>query len=78
MTRSAPPAAAALLLTALAACSGSAPTGAPGGDAVPVRAGVVAARDVPVTVRGVTDVAPGSLEVGGTTIGAVARIGLDF
>ncbi len=51
MTRSAPPAAAALLLTALAACSGSAPTGAPGGDAVPVRAGVVAARDVPVTVR---------------------------
>jgi hypothetical protein len=34
--------------------------------------------NVPVTVRTATDTAPGSLELGGTTIGAVARVGFDF
>ncbi len=34
--------------------------------------------DVPVTVGTATDNSPGSVELGGATIGAVARIGLDF
>ena len=35
-------------------------------------------KDVPVTVAGVDNTAPGRIELGGTTIGAVARLGLDF
>jgi hypothetical protein len=34
--------------------------------------------DVPVTVGTVDDTSAGSVELGGTTIGAVARVGLDF
>jgi hypothetical protein len=34
--------------------------------------------EVDVTVASADDVAPGSLELGGTSIGAVARIGIDF
>jgi hypothetical protein len=34
--------------------------------------------DLPVTVGTADDASPGSLELGGTSIGAVARIGLDF
>ena len=35
-------------------------------------------KDVPVTVASVDNTAPGRIELGGTTIGAVARLGLDF
>lgn len=34
--------------------------------------------DVPVTVGSADSASPGSVELGGTTIGAVARIGFDF
>jgi hypothetical protein len=34
--------------------------------------------DVDVTVASADDVEPGSIELGGTSIGAVARIGIDF
>ena len=35
-------------------------------------------KKVPVTVASADNTAPGSIELGGTTIGAVARIGIDF
>lgn len=35
-------------------------------------------KDVPVNVRSGTSTSPGTLELGGTTIGAVARLGIDF
>jgi hypothetical protein len=34
--------------------------------------------NVPVTVAGVNGTSPGSLKLGGTTIGMVARVGIDF
>ncbi len=34
--------------------------------------------NLPVTVRSASGTAPGTLELGGTTIGAVARVGIDF
>lgn len=35
-------------------------------------------KDVPVTVASAGSTSPGTVELGGTTIGAVARFGLDF
>jgi multidrug efflux system membrane fusion protein len=63
------------LAAGLAACSGSAPAGAPRGDAVPVRAGVVAAKDIPVTLRAIGIVeAYSTVEIKGQVNGVLQQV----